>query len=82
MFHDIRLVIPNPFLLVPVVCAQGGSLQEVAKYGITPDCGLIVNSSRGIIHASSQSDFAEVASIKAKELQIEMESILQLHNII
>ena len=72
MFEDIRKIAPNHFLLVPGVGAQGGSLQEVCKYGITKDCGLLVNSSRGIIYASNGEDFAEVATQKAKDLQIEM----------
>lgn len=72
MFEDIRKVAPNHFLLVPGVGAQGGSLQEVCKYGMTKDCGLLVNSSRGIIYASNGEDFAEVAGQKAKELQLEM----------
>ena len=72
MFEDIRKVAPNHFLLVPGVGAQGGSLQEVCKYGITKDCGLLVNSSRGIIYASNGEDFAEVAAQKAKDLQQEM----------
>ena len=72
MFEDIRKIVPNHFLLVPGVGAQGGSLQEVCKYGITKDCGLLVNSSRGIIYASNGEDFAEVAAQKAKDLQIEM----------
>lgn len=72
MFADIRCVAPNHFLLVPGVGAQGGSLQEVCKYGITKDCGLLVNSSRGIIYASQGEDFAQVAAQKAKELQAQM----------
>ena len=72
MFEDIRKIAPNHFLLVPGVGAQGGSLQEVCKYGMTKDCGLLVNSSRGIIYASNGDDFAEVAAEKAKELQLEM----------
>ena len=72
MFEDIRKIVPNHFLLVPGVGAQGGSLQEVCKYGMTKDCGLLVNSSRGIIYASNGEDFAEVAGEKAKELQQEM----------
>ena len=72
MFEDIRKVAPNHFLLVPGVGAQGGSLQEVCKYGIIKDCGLLVNSSRGIIYASNGNDFAEVAGQKAKELQEQM----------
>lgn len=76
MFEDIRRIAPKSFLLVPGVGAQGGSLSEVAKYGMTDECGLLVNSSRGIIHASSSDDFAEVAAAKAKELQEEMAQIL------
>ena len=72
MFEDIRRMAPDHFLLVPGVGAQGGSLQEVCKYGMTKDCGLLVNSSRGIIYASADTDFAEVAAVKAKELQEEM----------
>lgn len=72
MFEDIRKVAPDHFLLVPGVGAQGGSLQEVCKYGITNDCGLLVNSSRGIIYASNGEDYAKVAGEKAKELQEEM----------
>ena len=72
MFEDIRRMAPEHFLLVPGVGAQGGSLQEVCKYGMIKDCGLLVNSSRGIIYASTDTDFAEVAAVKAKELQEEM----------
>lgn len=72
MFEDIRRIAPEHFLLVPGVGAQGGSLQEVCKYGMTKDCGLLVNSSRGIIYASTDTDFAEVVAVKAKELQEEM----------
>lgn len=72
MFEDIRRIAPNHFLLVPGVGAQGGSLQEVCKYGMTKDCGLLVNSSRGIIYAGNDKDFAEMAAQKAKELQQEM----------
>ena len=72
MFEDIRRIAPEHFLLVPGVGAQGGSLQEVCKYGMTKDCGLLVNSSRGIIYASTDTNFAEVAAAKAKELQEEM----------
>ena len=77
MFKDIRKVAPNHFLLVPGVGAQGGSLQEVCKYGMTKDCGLLVNSSRGIIYASNGEDFAEAAAQKAKALQEEMTIELQ-----
>ena len=72
MFEDIRKLVPNHFLLVPGVGAQGGSLQEVCKYGMIKDCGLLVNSSRGIIYASNEENFAEVAGEKAHELQQEM----------
>ena len=72
MFTDIRKAAPNAFLLVPGVGAQGGSLQNVCKYGIIKDCGLLVNSSRGIIYADNTENFAKVAGQKAKELQAEM----------
>lgn len=79
MFEDIRRIVPNHFLLVPGVGAQGGSLQEVCKYGITKDCGLLVNSSRGIIYASQGEDFADVAAKKAQELQEQMaEELMKL----
>ena len=77
MFEDIRNVAPNHFLLVPGVGAQGGSLQEVCKYGMTKDCGLLVNSSRGIIYASNGKDFADVAAQKAQELQKQMAEELE-----
>lgn len=82
MLADIRKIIPNHFLLVPGVGAQGGSLEEVAKYGLNDNCGIIVNSSRGIIYASSDKDFADVAGIKAKELQGDMEQILSKNNLL
>ena len=66
MFEDIRRMAPEHFLLVPGVGAQGGSLQEVCKYGMIKDCGLLVNSSRGIIYASTDTDFAEVAAVRQK----------------
>jgi orotidine-5'-phosphate decarboxylase len=72
MFEDIRRMAPTHFLLVPGVGAQGGSLQEVCRYGMTEECGLLVNSSRGIIYAGNDENFAEVAAQKAKELQAEM----------
>lgn len=72
MFEDIRKVVPNHFLLVPGVGTQGGSLQEVCQYGITKECGLLVNSSRGIIYAGHDEDFAAAAAQKAKMLQQEM----------
>ena len=76
MFEEVRRVVPDKFLLVPGVGAQGGSLEEVARYGMTDDCGLLVNSSRGIIYASTGEDFATVAGQKAKELQVQMEQLL------
>ena len=76
MFEDIRKVAPESFLLVPGVGAQGGSLEEVCPYGMNKDCGLLVNSSRGIIYASDGEDYAEVAAQKAKELQEQMASEL------
>ena len=81
MFKEVRDIIPNKFLLVPGVGAQGGSLQEVTKYGITKDCGLLVNSSRGIIYASQNENFASIAKEKAKELQEEMAAILAEYKI-
>jgi len=75
-FKEIRKIIPNSFLLVPGVGAQGGNLQDVCKYGLSENVGLLINSSRGIIYASKEHDFAEVAAQKAKELQSEMEIIL------
>lgn len=72
MFKDIRKVAPNHFLLVPGVGAQGGSLQDVCQYGMIKECGLLVNSSRGIIFADNTENFAAVAGEKAKELQQEM----------
>ena len=71
-FEDIRKIVPNRFLLVPGVGAQGGSLEEVCKYGMTKDCGLIVNSSRGIIYAGKGQDFADAARQAAKEVQQQM----------
>jgi len=73
MFEDIRRIAPRHFLLVPGVGAQGGSLAEVCQYGMTSDCGLLVNSSRAIIYASCDEDFASIAAEKAKEMQQEME---------
>lgn len=76
-FLAIRKYAPDHFLLVPGVGAQGGSLQEVCKYGLSRDCGLLVNSSRSIIYASQGEDFAERAREEAKKLQADMELILQ-----
>ncbi len=72
MFSDIRKIVPNHFLLVPGVGAQGGSLNEVCYYGMNKDCGLLVNSSRGIIYSDPTKNFDKVAAQKAKELQEEM----------
>lgn len=76
LFTRIRQLAPSHFLLVPGVGAQGGSLEQVAKYGFNSDCGLIVNSSRGIIHASSADDFAQVAGQKAAEMHAQMQKLL------
>ena len=76
-FLNIRKYAPNHFLLVPGVGTQGGSLQEVCKYGLSASCGLLVNSSRSIIFASSGADFAERAREEAKKLQSEMSLILE-----
>ena len=73
---EIRAIVPNHFLLVPGVGAQGGSLKDVAKYGLNSDCGLLVNSSRGIIYAGNDIDFAQKAKVEAKKLQQEMAVIL------
>ena len=78
MLSDIRKIVPDHFLLVPGVGAQGGSLQEVARYGITRDCGLIVNSSRNIIYASNSPDFAIKAREEAGKMQREMQAILEV----
>lgn len=77
MLTDIRAVVPDHFLLVPGVGAQGGSLEEVARYGLNSTCGLLVNSSRQIMYASSESDFALAARREAEKVQTEMEFILK-----
>ena len=77
LFEDIRRIAPRHFLLVPGVGAQGGSLEEVCRYGMTPRCELLVNSSRGIIYADSTDDFAKVAGEKARELQEQMQQLLK-----
>jgi orotidine-5'-phosphate decarboxylase len=79
MLTKVRGIIPDNFLLVPGVGAQGGSLAEVSKYGMNSCCGLLVNSSRGIIYASPYEDFGTVAGQKAKELQQEMSQYLNLY---
>jgi orotidine-5'-phosphate decarboxylase len=77
MLTEIRKLAPYHFLLVPGVGAQGGSLEEVSKYGMNRECGLLVNSARGIIYASSGTDFATAAGSAAKELQLEMKEYLE-----
>ena len=82
MLADTRKIIPDHFLLVPGVGAQGGSLEAVAKFGLNKQCGLIVNSSRGIIFASNGVDFGQHAGSKALELQQQMETILNQNGLI
>ena len=77
LFEDVRRVAPHHFLLVPGVGAQGGSLEEVCRYGMNEDCGLLVNSSRGIIYACNDDHYAEVAGNKARELQQQMAAELE-----
>lgn len=81
-FENIRRIVPNHFLLVPGVGAQGGSLEEVCKYGMNADCGLLVNASRAIIFADSSENFAAVAAEKARDYKEQMEKELSLHKII
>ena len=76
LIGEVRKVVPDHFFLVPGVGAQGGSLAEVAKYGMNSSCGLLVNSSRGIIYASGEKDFAKTARLEAKKLQEEMAGLL------
>ncbi len=75
-FKEIRNIIPNSFLLVPGVGAQGGNLQDVCSYGMSENIGLLINSSRGIIYASQEKDFATAAAKQAAKLQVEMHLIL------
>jgi orotidine-5'-phosphate decarboxylase len=82
MLKDIRKIVPDHFLLVPGVGAQGGSLEEVCRYGMNDRCGLIVNSSRGIIFADNSSNFDAAAAEKAAEIQAEMAKYLSWRNII
>lgn len=77
MLGDIRKIVPDHFLLVPGVGAQGGSLEEVAKYGMNAHCGLLVNSSRGIIFADKTENFASRAGEEARKLQQDMERLLK-----
>ncbi len=78
-FERIRKIVPDNFLLVPGVGAQGGSLKEVCKYGLNTNIGLLVNSSRGIIYASDGADFSTKARQEAKAIQTEMEAILDTY---
>lgn len=82
MLADIRKIVPEHFLLVPGIGAQGGSLEDIAKSGLNSDCGLLVNSSRGIIFKSNDKDFANIAGEEARKLQSQMEQILKNKNII
>ena len=82
MLKDIRKIVPEHFLLIPGIGAQGGSLQEVVKYGLTSKCGLLVNSSRGIIFADNSESFDKVAGEKAAEIQKEMDLYLAQHKLI
>lgn len=82
MLVNIREIAPDNFLLVPGVGAQGGSLEEVAKYGMTKECGLMVNASRSIIFASNKEDFALAAQKESRVLQNQMAYLLKQHNIL
>ena len=82
LFEDVRRIVPRHFLLVPGVGAQGGSLEEVCRYGMNDTCGLLVNSSRGIIFADTTERFADVAREKALELQQQMETQLRERNLL
>ena len=78
----IRKIVPNSFLLIPGVGAQGGSLEDVAEFGMNDTCGLLVNSSRGIIFASSGEDFAHQAKVESEKIQQKMEALLRSKNLI
>lgn len=80
-FMRIREIVPDHFLLVPGVGAQGGDLDEVAKYGMNKSCGLLVNSSRAIIFADNSENFDKIAAQKAKEMQQQMDTLLKLSSI-
>ncbi|MDM8304702.1 orotidine-5'-phosphate decarboxylase [Phocaeicola salanitronis] len=82
MFEDIRRIVPNHFLLVPGIGAQGGSLEEVCRYGMTPQCGLIVNSSRAIIYADKSEAFAQAAKNEAEKVQKQMAEQLKAAHLI
>ena len=77
LFEEVRKMIPDHFLLVPGVGAQGGSLEEVCRYGMNENCGLLVNSSRAIIYADGSENFAYAAGVEAKKLQQEMKEMLE-----
>jgi len=81
-FKNIRKIVPNHFLLVPGIGAQGGNLQDVCKYGLNQNIGLLINSSRGIIYASTENNFAEQAMFQARKLQQQMEDILIKNHLI
>lgn len=81
-FKNVRSIVPNHFLLVPGVGAQGGSLEEVCKYGMNDECGLLVNASRAVIFADSSDKFAEAAAEKAHDYQLQMEKELKARGII
>ncbi|MDD2345577.1 MAG: orotidine-5'-phosphate decarboxylase [Bacteroidales bacterium] len=80
MLSDVRKIVPHHFLLVPGVGAQGGSLSEVAKYGMTDECGLLVNASRSIIYASNDEYFAQNAALEARKMQMEMCEMLRIYS--
>jgi orotidine-5'-phosphate decarboxylase len=82
MLEEVRALVPQHFLLVPGVGAQGGSLQEVCQYGLNADIGLLVNASRSILYASANHDFAEAAAATAKKMVLEMKSILKENSLL
>ena len=82
MLTDVRKIVPNHFLLVPGVGAQGGKLEDVATYGLNKECGLLVNASRNIIYASADKDFAIKAKEEASKLQKDMQKVLELNKLI
>lgn len=81
MLQEVRKIVPDHFLLVPGVGAQGGSLEEVARYGMNNGCGLIVNASRSILYASADTDFTDKARIEALAMQQEMHALLTAHHL-
>ena len=82
MLTEIRKLVPNHFLLVPGIGAQGGSLEDVARYGMNSHCGLLVNNSRSIIYAERTENFAQAAGLKALEMQQQMKRLLAAHGVI